>query len=592
MASLANAVPIVADLVALPAAAGTCNLTGILPPAVASQYANPDGSLLRPDDPAERAKLQKRAGGGHAPRARVLASTTEYHKLVVRMREIGMIEFTSSPKCINGLFGVPKGTDKIRLIVDARPANLLFIDSPPVRLPTPDVFADLRVDHQRGPLFVGKLDLDNFYHRLSLPAWLRPYLALPAVPAGAVGAPGAPTDLVYPMFTTLPMGFSHAVYLAQIAHEHLLDTCVPSFSAVDRVRTGGDPRVDRMRHAVYIDDIVVLGHDESQVRRAMQQYIDACPAHGLLVPPPKIVWPSAEGVECLGLEIHGTDLTVCVLPSKLAALRRDTWALLRRGMCSGLELQQLMGRWTWACLVRRHSLSAFNSVYRFSRCAGRNVYTLWNSVRNELAVAIGLAPLLISTINTQRFPSVLATDASMTGGAFVSARLPAELQEQSVCVVRDGVVGCVSSHQSLRDRHILAQPLGRNIEQLSPSDSATFTPFPWRTIVSHRWQWPAHINLLELASVFLAVKWVSTHNTYGDRVTLLTDSTVTLFAVRKGRSSSLPVLRQLRRIGAVLIAGAFRLEIAWLPSSSNPADAPSRVFARPTHWAPLRRSGR
>ncbi len=33
---------------------------------------------------------------------------------------------------------------------------------------------------------MAKVDLDNFYHRLRLPVWMRPFFALPAVRAGDV----------------------------------------------------------------------------------------------------------------------------------------------------------------------------------------------------------------------------------------------------------------------------------------------------------------------------------------------------------------------------------------------------------------------
>ena len=54
-----------------------------------------------------------------------------------------------------------------------------------------------------------------------MPAAWHPYFALPPVKAGDIGSDiGYGSDtLVYPCITTLPMGFSHAVYLAQAAHE-------------------------------------------------------------------------------------------------------------------------------------------------------------------------------------------------------------------------------------------------------------------------------------------------------------------------------------------------------------------------------------
>jgi len=39
-------------------------------------------------------------------------------------------------------------------------------------------------------LYVAKVDLDNFYHRLRIPVWMQQYFALPPVPAAAFGLPG------------------------------------------------------------------------------------------------------------------------------------------------------------------------------------------------------------------------------------------------------------------------------------------------------------------------------------------------------------------------------------------------------------------
>ena len=131
-----------------------------------------------------------------------------------------MVEFTTEPKCVNGVFATPKSDGMQRLVVDGRPANARFAPSPSMELPTPDLLAKLEVPEEE-TLYVAKSDLDNFYHRLRLPKWLRPYFALPPVRAGDIGLDGfAPDALVYPCCTTLPMGWSHSAYLAQAAHEY------------------------------------------------------------------------------------------------------------------------------------------------------------------------------------------------------------------------------------------------------------------------------------------------------------------------------------------------------------------------------------
>ena len=164
------------------------------------------------------------------------------------MLQCGMVDFTQTPKSVCGVFAVPKDKDSDRLIIDARPTNALFVDPEPVRLPTPDLLTRLEMS-ESVPTFTAKVDLDNFYHRLRLPEWMRQYFALPPVRAGDVGgeveARFGSDALIHPCCTTLPMGFSHSVLLAQLAHEHVLDSCT-SLSARDRITASTDGRVDRV----------------------------------------------------------------------------------------------------------------------------------------------------------------------------------------------------------------------------------------------------------------------------------------------------------------------------------------------------------
>lgn len=290
----ACSIPIIADRVSLPSSAGSANLINLLPPDIARIYSDP-AQLLRPVDQVKP-----------APRAKLGCSNAEYVKLVQRLFALGMVQFTTAPKVVNGIFGVPKDGDNIRLIIDARRANAYFVDPPHVSLPTPDILSKL-VAPSGKPFYVAKVDLDNFYHRLMLPEWMRPYFALPGVRAGDMGQSdifGADT-MIYPCCCTLPMGWSHSVNVGQLSHEHLLDTKT-DLQPIDRINFKTDLNIDRARHQVYIDDLNLFGPDPNELSRLQSQYISAASAAGLPVKPSKVVSPSANGVECVGLEVHGT----------------------------------------------------------------------------------------------------------------------------------------------------------------------------------------------------------------------------------------------------------------------------------------------
>lgn len=247
-ARAAGVVPLVANRVSLPTGSQTIPLLDVLPPDLKELYSSPDRLLREQPQPAPSSDVKSASRKPAVPSAKYFGSRTEYAKLIRRMRDLDMVEFTVSPRVVNGLFGVPKDVDRIRLITDARRANQVFVEPPKVKLPTPDLLAELTVDPSR-PLYVAKVDLDNFYHRLSLPSWLRPFFALPPLPAREFGENIArrfgPNTLVYPCCTRLPMGWSHSVYLAQRIHEHLLDTRT-QLRSEDRIVNDNDRFVDRV----------------------------------------------------------------------------------------------------------------------------------------------------------------------------------------------------------------------------------------------------------------------------------------------------------------------------------------------------------
>ena len=181
------------------------------------------------------------------PRARVFGSHAEYVKVLARMHARGMLTYTTRPKVVVGLFCVDKPDGMLRLIVDGRPANDVFADPPAVDLPTPDLIARLEVPAGRR-LWVAKTDLSDFFFRFRTPAWMHPYFALPAVRAEEIGGAAvcgfAAGALVWPCLSVLAMGWSHSVFVAQTAHEHMLDTDT-GLRRCDRITRSSDLRVDR-----------------------------------------------------------------------------------------------------------------------------------------------------------------------------------------------------------------------------------------------------------------------------------------------------------------------------------------------------------
>jgi hypothetical protein len=99
----------------------------------------------------------------------------------------------------------------------------------------------------------------------------------------------------------------------------------------------------------------------------------------------------------------------------------------------------------------------------------------------------------------------------------------------------------------------------------------------FRTILSVRKQHGARAGALEAAGVTLMLRWLlRTPTKHGTRVAALVDAQAVIGALLKGRSSA-PTLRcEVRRIAALTFAGDFWPRYVYVPTSCNPADAPSR----------------
>ena len=100
----------------------------------------------------------------------------------------------------------------------------------------------------------------------------------------------------------------------------------------------------------------------------------------------------------------------------------------------------------------------------------------------------------------------------------------------------------------------------------------------WRTICG--WSWSGqreHINSLELRAVYTTLRWrIGKKGWLQNRFVHLVDSLVCLHSLARGRSSSRKLRRTLMKINALLLASGSQAHWAYVHTSQNPADAPSR----------------
>jgi hypothetical protein len=581
----ATVVPLLAKRVSLPDSLTIVPLKSVLPPAIAHAYSESASvSLLR-------SPLEVFTMNSVSPLrpARIAGSRSEYVKLITRLHEAGMLSFTSTPKAVNGVFTVEKDTDSDRLIIDARAANRLFVNAPQVQLPNPSHLVSLQVPRHT-QMYVGKTDLSNFYHHLGLEEWMQPYFALPPLTPSELEQCGVTdTHALYPMCITLPMGFSHAVYLAQTAHEHTLYSA-GVLSPEDNLLRTVSPLVSHQHalHGILIDDFFFFSLNPTLAAALHHRVIAAYRAAGFVVKMSKVVQPTTSTVTVMGLDIHGAAATLGLSVGGRMDLIRATLSFLRSEVVSGTQLSHLIGRWTWTMLIRRPSLAILQHVYRYIQVAGVRRFTLWTSVRRELYMLLGVLPLLEAQLDAPFFHRVIATDASELAAGVVSTPLTATLHAQCwpLCSSRQHATLQALLHNEVSRPRLLASCPPRS-EPRAALDTAreVFNDFyhsidecHWSTIISKQWRCVEHINALELRAVILAMHWLLSYpSSLSTRVYCLVDSAVAFFSLWKGRSSSPLLLRILRKIGAMSLVSGVCMLPGWLPSECNPADAPSRL---------------
>lgn len=244
-----------------------------------------------------------------------------------KLYKIGYLRFTRKPLCRAGMFFVHKSDgERIRLIVDARPANQIFHKPPGVELCTGEGFSRIELEvpvnikpgtrefeehlRSRGLVF-GLADVKDCFHRMKQPHWLSRYFAWEEAPAtwfdGLVGTEveGATVlaeESLFPIPSSLCMGFSWSLFFAQRANEHLISQ-VPRLIDSKLISDRGEPVVfdpnheERIRHYVYVDNLGIVSQQESGVLEALGSLDPAFDARGLVLHPGEV---QKEDIRALG----------------------------------------------------------------------------------------------------------------------------------------------------------------------------------------------------------------------------------------------------------------------------------------------------
>jgi hypothetical protein len=113
----------------------------------------------------------------------------------------------------------------------------------------------------------------------------------------------------------------------------------------------------------------------------------------------------------------------------------------------------------------------------------------------------------------------------------------------------------------------------------------------FRHVISTKARWPAHSSVLEAHGLALTIRWHSRRvHTHHHRLPLLVDARAIIGAATRGRTSSRALRGVLRSYAAVCLAADYLPRLVYIPSESNPSDAPSRGLRRHRQDADRRRA--
>lgn len=534
------------------------------------------------------------------PRVRVHASFKEKLALLKILERTNRLSFRSmSSVCKgfgNGLFCVPKDLSVDRLILDARPANLL--QNPPNRfimsMGSSYSLLGLHLKDSEKLLMSGD-DLSNFFYMFLVNSERETKNFLEwAIPTEAVKHMASfPEHLidekyVYACLSTLAMGDGAACEFAQTSHLALaIQAGVFNRQSLVTIH-GAIPRGDLVG-GIIIDDLILIEKVNIDADRALRSEVKRESIHNLykrvgLEAHPSKGFSNQSRANFWGADIDGEAgliranipraMSLCWIAQQVASLRLASVGLL----------ESLAGGFVSIFSYRRRMLSLLDSIYSVQANRQQSdIVHLPDVLVDELTLMSILGPLAVTDIRTPFDEHLYCVDASDWGEAVVS------------CYVGDCMGKELHRHALKRSvwtkmlspfKRMLREKGVLNPDSELPTGEEPYTEHPmWQTaarglsfslVCKTHAKRKRHINLGEVKSYLDAELCAGLKRSTGTRVPVIADSQVSLGAITKGRSASPGINRLLRSsLGFILGLGVYSVG-AYARSADNPADDPTR----------------
>ena len=576
------------DKVSMPGAGGVpSSLNSILGPPEAQKVLEVlRNKMVSPGD----VKTRKLQSGLKAPYFDpVLKSgSATYVEFLHRLRSSNLIEFRTEARERVGIFTVWKKSGKQRLVVDARFSNLWFESPEHVELATGAAFSQIEVD-QGPPIEVAGVDIADAFYAIELPHEFRDLFALNPIRADRLDKALIgdldikPSQLVFPVFKVVPMGWNQALWVCQISHQKVVDA-IKSIPPHLRFCDGKSaPAMRPFIHTQYVDNFVSLSQEPGVAAVVTRSVESALNDRGLPTHPIE----HDVGGDTLGWHFDSEVPSVSVTPRRLWRLRLGIKELLRQGWGTGQLVERILGHLTFAFLLRRELLSCLQACYVFVRKSYKVHCRLWPEVVRELSWACSLLPLVTRDLSAPWCPDVCATDASHWGRGVAQqsstvekVRAQARIQdrwrfshEQELEIGRSHVSGPKGS--SCFIEHLRSSNSEKSLPV--PELDVSFMKGPWTRVDSTPWSRPEPIVVLEGRAIVWTVQHLARAvRNHGCRHLLISDSMTSVLALTKGRGGSRAMNRICRQVACLALACNMQLYYRWCPSELNPADGPSR----------------
>lgn len=529
------------------------------------------------------------------PRVRVYASTKNKRRLLEVLDGCDRLQLLPAHRVRmdfrNGMFSIPKDAKKDRMVLDARPPNMLEDGK------DSDWISSLGSVSQLNHWFLKDEDIKDYYHafHISEQRACRNALAMEVTPEEVSHLRSFKPWMrrhrtLVPCLATMAMGDCRAVTSGQVSHLACLLRASPMLDLDSFITLRGRPGRGDLLAGLMIDDFVMIekrlrGSDASCDSAAEKIIADVRKKYAE-VNLPRHPDKAVEGETCAsfwGVDFDGAAGEIHPARRRSVPLAFIIVEVLKIGYVTKSLLEVLAGSLVSVFAMRRRLMSLLEQVYIYQRnLEDGDIVAVTYELATELLQCLALIPLSFIDLRLKPSATVVASDASPWSTAAakttVSKSAMEELQRHAL---QKGAWNRLlnSAGAYLREQGLLP-------EERELPEGAAFDMHPlWEEIVSSKtfekfgrvMQRPRRqrINIGEVKAA-LDAELLQGREEPNSYYIHLQDSQVSLACMVKGRSSSTEINSLLKGSIPDHIVNNNRAFYGYVRSKKNPADAPTR----------------